>query len=175
MMKKLNLKKIALGTVLVFAMGTMTACGGSDGGNDNIGNDSNVSETADFDVQELADKLKSDGVFKDQLSELDMEIAVNKLYGLDNTQIESGAFYTNTNATAEEIAVIKVVSADYAQTVVDAYNQRIEEQKTACENYLPDEMPKLESAVVKSQGCYVILCVSCDSSKAESIVSEYIK
>lgn len=175
-MKKLwNAKKIVLGAVLVLTMGVLTACGGSDGGDKNTESNSGTEETADFDVQELADKLKNEGDFKDQIAALDMEIAVSKLYGLDSTKIDSAAFYTNTNATAEEIAVIKVTSADYTQTVEDAFHKRIDDQKAACENYLPDEMPKLDAAVVKSSGCYVVLCISCDSSKAETVIAEYMK
>ena len=172
-MRKLrSIRKFALGTVLILALGLLTACGG---GTNDTENSSADSETVDFDVKELADQLKTEGDFKDQLAELDTDVAVSKRYNLDASQVESGAFYTNTNATAEEIAVIKAATADYAKTVQDAYNKRIEDQKKACENYLPDEMPKLDDAVVKSSGCYVVLCISCDSKKAEEIIGEYIK
>ncbi len=187
-MKRLPfMKKYILGAAVVMGMGLLTACGGNGNSTeaennvsveDNTAGDTaenTAEETADFDVQELADKLKDEGSFKDQLAELDTEVGVEKLYGLNAEDVESAAFYTNTNATAEEIAVIKVSSEDKLQAVIDAFNQRVADQKEACENYLPDEMPKLEAAVIKSSGCYAVLCVSEDSDQAESIIGAYIK
>lgn len=126
----------------------------------------------DVDVQEVADKLLSDGDFKDELGVVDKTIAMTRLYGLDEAIVEAAAFYTNSNATAEEIAVIKVVGNEDVDTVKAAYENRIEEQKEACKDYLPDEMPKLKDAVIFAKGNYVVLCVSNDSKKAEDIIEK---
>lgn len=125
---------------------------------------------ADVDAKTVADALLAEGDFKDNLAEVDTTMALTRLYGLDPEQIEDSMFYTNSQATAEEIAVIKVKSEDYVETVKVAYETRIADQKTACESYLPDEMPKLDAAVVYSNGNYVVLCVSNDSDKATEII-----
>ena len=78
--------------------------------------------------------------------------------------------FSGFNSAPPRWAVIKVKSEDYVETVKAAYETRIADQKTACESYLPDEMPKLDAAVVYSNGNYVVLCVSNDSDKATEII-----
>ncbi len=128
----------------------------------------------DIDVKAVADAILDGGDFKDNLAEVDTTMALTRLYSLDPEQVEASMFYTNSQATAEEIAVIKVKSDEYVQTVKDAYEARIADQKTACESYLPDEMPKLEAAVIYESGNYVVLCVSNDSDKTLEIIKEQL-
>lgn len=126
----------------------------------------------DIDVQAVADDILSGGDFKDTLAAVDGTMALTRLYALDESEIEEAAFYTNSNATAEEIAVIKTISAGYVETVENAYKNRIYEQEEACRDYLPDEMTKLESAVIYTHGNYVILCVSNDNASAEKLIED---
>lgn len=141
---------------------------------DSAGADSE-SETADIDVQVVADGILQGGDFKDNLAAVDTTLALTRVYDLDAGQVEASAFYTNSNATAEEIAVIKTVSADYVDTVKTAYEDRIASQKEACRDYLPDEMTKLDAAVIYTNGNYVVLCVSNDSTKAEQVIADLFK
>lgn len=141
---------------------------------DSAGTDSEA-ETADVDVQAVADGILQGGDFKDNLAAVDTTLALTRVYDLDAGQIEASAFYTNSNATAEEIAVIKTASADYVDTVKTAYENRISSQKEACRDYLPDEMTKLDAAVIYTNGNYVVLCVSNDSAKAEQVIADLFK
>lgn len=158
------MKKKIIYTLLVLAMMfTLVACGDKkdDGG----------SKTAkNVDVKTAADDILAGGSFKDQLALIDKSMALSRLYALDEANIEDAAFYTNSNSTAEEIAVIKTKSADYVSTVKEAYESRINEQKEACKDYLPDEMPKLDSAVIYTNGNYVVLCISNDNGKISSVI-----
>ncbi len=124
----------------------------------------------DVKTQEAADAIRTQGDFKDQLATVHNTTALTRLYVLDEANIEEAAFYTNSSSTAEEIAVIKVKSQDYIDTVKAAYEKRIEDQKDACKDYLPDEMPKLDSAVIYVNGNYAVLCISNDNSKMEGII-----
>lgn len=128
-------------------------------------NDKN--EEKNPDVQVVADTLLKEGEFADKLAPVDINLALTRLYALDQSVVESCAFYTNSNATAEEIAVIKVKDSADVDTIKAAYETRVEEQKAACKDYLPDEMPKLEDAIIYSSGNYVVLCVSVDNNKIE--------
>ena len=60
-------------------------------------------------------------------------------------------------------------------TVKTAYENRISSQKEACRDYLPDEMTKLDAAVIYTNGNYVVLCVSNDSAKAEQVIADLFK
>lgn len=178
------MRKFIYGTILMVAMaGALTGCGGNDKPEDSAkteavtekDNAQTSDDKVEVDVKAAADKILADGDFKDNLGEVDKTIALSRLYGLDEAQIESCAFYTNSNATAEEIAVIKTKSPDYVETVKTAYETRVENQKTACKDYLPDEMPKLESAVIYTNGNYVVLCVSNDNAAAETVIADLFK
>lgn len=137
--------------------------------------DEQVTGETDIDVQTVADTILKNGDFKDNLAVVDNSMALGRLYNLDAGQIEASAFYTNSNATAEEIAVIKTTSSDYVDTVKAAYETRVSGQQDACRDYLPDEMTKLESAVIYVNGNYVILCISNDNTKAEGIIEDIFK
>lgn len=161
-------KKIVCGAFLALAvMGAVTGCGSK--------NDNEAEAQVEIDVQKAADDILSNGSFKDKLAVVDKTIALTRLYSLDETQVKSSAFYTNSNATAEEIAVIETNSQDYVDTVKSAFETRIASQKAACKDYLPDEMPKLESAVIYSNGNYVILCVSEDNAAAKELIKDLFK
>ncbi len=177
------MKKIIYTLVLGIAvMGTLSACGNNEKTKETTADTTQQSTdtteenssvvTTDMTAQEIADKMLAEGDFKDTLATVDKTMALTRLYGIDETLVEDASFYTNSNATAEEIAVIKLASADNVEVVKTSYQDRISAQEDACRDYLPDEMPKLEDAVVYSSGNYVILCVSNDSDKIEQILQE---
>lgn len=166
---------VALGLVLV---SSFTACSKNEGdGSKKVTETAETTEDADTDVDALtvAEKLLEEGDFKDNLAAVDKGIAMTRLYGLDESIVEDAAFYTNSNATAEEIAVIKVADSTSLEQVKKAYEARVESQKDACRDYLPEEMPKLESAVICEYGNYVILCVSDDNDRIEGIIKEIME
>lgn len=158
-------KKFLFILVLIVAMMVLfTACGKD---TEDMGT---RAEAKDVKTQEAADAIRTQGDFKDQLATVHNTTALTRLYVLDEANIEEAAFYTNSSSTAEEIAVIKVKSQDYIDTVKTAYEKRITDQKDACKDYLPDEMSKLDSAVIYVNGNYAVLCISNDNSKMEGII-----
>ena len=187
-------KFIYMSVICVAMLGCLSGCGNSDSSDkttenttteittenteatkEDAASDDSASESVDVDVKEAADNILNGGDFKDTLATVDNSMALTRLYGLDQAIVEDAAFYTNSNATAEEIAVIKVKDAADIETVKAAYETRIADQKEACKDYLPDEMTKLEDAVIYTNGNYAILCVSNDSSKIETIIEEMFK
>lgn len=194
------MRKLIYATILTVALlGTLSGCGKESEDStttadttENVGTENNTASTEENassgDVitseeatsseevkegrtaQEIADAILSGGEFSEELQPLTAQVALGRLYEIDEELIEDSAFYTNSQATAEEIAVIRVKADASAAEVVDCFNARLEDQKTACTDYLPDEIPKLENAIVTDKGCYVILVVSVDSSKAQSVI-----
>lgn len=175
-------KKICSVMMIMTFAAMLTGCGGEEKDKTTVTESKPAvteqgSLATDNDVKELevgfvADEILNGGDFKDNLATVDKSIALTRLYNLDETQIAEAAFYTNSNATAEEIAVIRTVNSDYAETVKTAYEARIAEQKEACRDYLPGEMTKLESAVIYTNGNYVVLCISNDNAKAQTIIED---
>lgn len=118
--------------------------------------------TADV-VKAVADQL----TFKDEMMLVDDGIVFN-FYRYDEEKVAEKTMYTSaTRATAEEVTVFKVKDAADVQVIHDAVAERIEDQKIAYENYVPEEMVKINSAVTFTNGNYVILVMADDTSKVE--------
>ena len=137
-------------------------------GNNSDG-DSSSTDAADKNVEDIAKAIFEGGEYKDDIQPI-LKDKAYRLYNLDETQIEDVAIYMNTGATVEEICVVKTKSQDYVATVKEGFNTRIEEQKIANEDYLPDELPKLADAVIYDNGCYVVLTISADNAKVKELV-----
>lgn len=127
-------------------------------------------DTTDIDIGYLSNELLEKAEFEDELNAVD-DATIKKLYNIDD--YVKASVYLSSGATAEEIAVFEFDSKDTATDGLKKAQARIEEQKTDFESYIPKEIPKLDSAVVKQLGKYVIVCVS-NSNRAEKIITQYI-
>ena len=64
----------------------------------------------------------------------------------------------------EELAVFETKDADAAAALVQKLEARNADRIESYSSYIPEEVPKLENAVILSGGRYVVLCVAEDSS-----------
>lgn len=125
--------------------------------------------TRTLDMQALAEELLKNGGFSDELWQID-DPMVKKLYDIeDYTQ---ALVYVGSGATAEELALFAFSSEAAASRGLEKVQSRLETQKESYRAYLPQEVPKLEKAVAKQWGRYVILCV-CPGS--QEIIDRYTK
>ncbi len=119
---------------------------------------------------ELAESLKNGVTFTDTLEEIDKQtLLIN--YDIAVEDIEDTAAYAGTGATAEEIAVFEAKDEQSAKEVYDAAVKRLAQRSEDYEAYRPEEVPKLDSAVVKQAGVFVAVCVSPESDIAEKIIN----
>lgn len=93
-------------------------------------------------------------------------------YFVDMDQVEESAAYMSTGATACEVAVIKCTDSSYTTEVEDLFKSRVESQSELFASYAPDEVKKLDAAIIRVSGNYVVLCVTDDASKAESVLKD---
>jgi len=122
-------------------------------------------------------KALLDGIkYDDDLVTIDYDTADGKIgFSDEDIQITDSCFYMGSGATAEEIAVVVCkdeANAASAKTVLQAH---VEDQLDTYKDYAPKEVPKLKSAVLEQKGNTVVLSISGDSSKAESIIAQYLK
>ena len=61
-----------------------------------------------------------------------------------------------------------------AQLAISAAEARITSQKDSFATYIPEEVPKLDNAVVETHGRYLIVCVS-GQDNASEIISDYLE
>lgn len=126
-------------------------------------------ETAEYEIDKLAAKIKDSGAFSDMLSPIDDSI-VPTLYGIFASDVEDVVVLCSTGATTEEIGIFKCIDNEAAERVVSAAEKRIISQKNLYESYAPAEPPKLDEAIVKTDGTYVFYIVSVDSAKVQSVL-----
>ena len=165
-------KKIALilAVMTIFGCG-LTACGDENSSSGGSSKSDSQSETqSGKSVTEVADELKEGIEFKDQLNELGHGM-YDKLYGLTDDMYKEGKIYIGSGgATAEEIACFEAKDADGAAKIKECFEKRVEDQKKAFENYVPEELDKLGSAVIVTKGNSVYMCISNDDAKAKEII-----
>ena len=138
---------------------TLSACGG--------GNE----EAVAFDPAVTAQSLLDSGAFSDALEEVDTSVAAT-LYGVDEADIADGAVYMSLSAGAEEIAVLVLSDADAAAAAMEGLEAHVADQRTALESYQPDEVSKLDGAILQQKGNSVLLAVCADPEAAKAVLEE---
>lgn len=113
--------------------------------------------------------LETQGVFSEELERLGTAIALAQ-YGLGGYLEVEVTAYRSTGATAEEAAVIRFASQEDAKDYESKAAAYLEEQKEANVDYRPQEMPKLEKAVVERRGATVLILVAADYAAAEPVL-----
>ena len=127
----------------------------------------------EFNVTDLGNELVTSISYDDELSPLDIDTA-RMLLNLSDINIVDSAIYEGSGATAEEIIVLKCSSEGDVTKAKNMMDERVAEQKESFEDYVPQELPKLDSAVIKTSGTYAVLSVSGDSAGAEKIIEKYL-
>lgn len=123
-----------------------------------------------IDIKELSDSLLQNVTFSDELTQIDEKV-VESLYNIDNAINEY--VYISSGATADEIAVFEFENADDAKKALENARDRISKQREDYETYIPAEVKKIDNAIVKNSGRYLIVCVS-DGDEAAKIIDDYI-
>ncbi len=148
-------------TAGIFACAVLASCG-------------TESENVQVDINALAEALDTGITYQDPLEKLDDDM-VGMLYSVDGL-VDASVVYMGSGATAEEIAVFDCVDADTAKNKVKPIvEDHVKSQIEAFENYVPEEVSKLNEAVVRQTGEYVVLSVSNDPDGANKILDEYLK
>lgn len=162
-------RKAALGVLFCLVL---AACGGG--------------ESPELEPETAAALASEPGVFSETLERLDTVIAVRQ-YALEDYLSEdaqapaepTGQYgggaprivaYRSTGATAEEVAVIAFPSEDQAKAYEAWAPEYLAEQKEANVDYRPQEMPKLDGAVLRRQGKSVLILVAADYQAAQAVL-----
>ena len=100
-----------------------------------------------YDPETAAQALLDSGAFSDALDTVDQDTAA---------------------ALPDEIAVLVLTDEDAAAAALDGLEARVADQKAVLESYQPDEVSKLDSAIVEQRGNSVLLAVAADAEKARA-------
>lgn len=145
-MKKLL--PLILGLALV-----LSACGGGSG------------EKA-FDPKSTVQAVMDSGAFSVTLEELSAEDLYDfSGYGLDAGKLTDSAAWT-ASGFAEQISVTMWKTEDDAKAAAAVFQTYLSDMKDSYESYAPNEVPKLDSAILEQRGTSVLLVVPNDKEAA---------
>ena len=119
----------------------------------------------------LADELAA-LVTDDDISQVDTAMAV-ATYGIDAEKVQDCKVFLSSGATASEIAVFAMKDEEGVNELLELMNDRLEERKASFADYAPDEVPKLENAVLLNKDNYVVFAVVADPQAAEDVIKKY--
>ena len=104
------------------------------------------------------------------------EAALNNYYYIDPTTLESYAIYMSDYATgnADEIAMFQVKEENQVAAIKALINDRIADLKVRYEDYKPEEMDKINNAVIMEDGRYLFVVISPDAEAAKTVLKNAI-
>lgn len=155
-MRKLLLVACTVACMMV----SLTGCGGN--------------KEVSADVKALGADLAGKITYQEELAQMDIDTAA-MFMNLSDVNVTDYVIYENSGATTEEIIVLECASSDDASKAANVFKTRIADQRESFENYVPEELDKLDKAVLATSGKYAVLSVSNDPETAKSIISDYLK
>ncbi len=127
---------------------------------------------AEWDLAELSDRLLNEITYTDTLSAMDDNLMDYLYQDIDTADISEKVIYISSGSTAEEIAAFLAVDEEAAKRIEEGLKARIEQQTESFTDYVPEEVKRLEDAVLIRNGSYVVLSVSGDAAKAKDILKK---
>lgn len=144
-------------TIMTMAF-ILTACGGGKSGDVTV------------DVTKLCEDLQAT-VTSGELATVSSDILAST-YFFDMAKIEESTAALSSGASACEVAVVKCNDNSYVSEAKGLFETRVKNQSDLFAGYNAPEVAKLDAALIKTCGDYVVLCVTDDTAKAEEILKE---
>ena len=144
-----------MGAFTVLMLLGLCACGG---------------KTVDLDTQALADELQKSVAFDSTMQAASAEELGYYFEIPENTDI---CGYMSNGATAEEIIVARCADASAAQALETGISAYLQDQTAEMEKYMPEEVARLNGAILERNENCVVLCVTSDADNAKTIIDGY--
>lgn len=132
-----------------------------------------------LDFNELYTSLANANLFEGSNMTKMGQQALDNFYYIDEADLKDGNyliyFAETSTGKADEVAMFEASDESKVVTIQSLIQDRINDLKIRFESYAPDEMPKLENAVVKTKGNYVVMVICQDYEKAAKIVDEALQ
>ncbi|MDR0196904.1 MAG: DUF4358 domain-containing protein [Oscillospiraceae bacterium] len=165
----------------------LTSCGNEGGAGTAPNSDASNSDASNGDapngdapkkesvrVSEITAAIIEGGDFP-EMTEKTADDLADKYFDLDTSGVTEASFYVNPAGTnPDEIAVIKMGSAQQAQEAKAVLETYVQGRIKSWRDYVPAQVYKLDGAVIEAKGEYVVLFVCDDGGAAEKIFAEMI-
>lgn len=156
-----GLKKLCILAFTIGAITMLSACGKSGGSAD-----------VTVDSAALAKELTSSAVTSDTLTEAQSTM-LSTIYFISEEDLAGGAAYMSAGSTACEVAVVELKDASKTKDAEEKFKSRVQSQSDLYASYAPDEVTKLNNAIIKSTGKYTVLVVCDNTDAANEVLKKY--
>ena len=164
---------IRITAFVLFAVMAAALMAGCNGSKDNA--------PRNYEVTELSKKIFENCSFEDEyLAEVEDRAFALNLYNIDASLVaeKDGAKESSiyvSSAYPEMIVCIKAVDKAAASQVESAMKAKIEDYIKNYSNYNPAQISKLESAIVRTAGEYVVVAVTNDNAASAKYIDGIFK
>ncbi len=121
-----------------------------------------------FDVENISKDLVEKLDLSEKVIKLDKEDIESLLY-LDEGTLDEGILYLSNTNTSDMVGIVSSKDINELESTVKQYIEDLKVQNT---NYFPEEVTKLEEALIEKKGDYVIFIVSNDNGEASKLIGE---
>jgi len=96
--------------------------------------------------------------------------------GIDVSVIQDVSYYIcGSGAYPDELLIIKFSNAEEAAKAMSAVQKRLDSRKDDFRDYRPEEMYKLDDAVIQTDANWLFFFATSDNVRVKEIVSSYVK
>lgn len=136
---------------------------------------SSKSSDKTLDMASFTSEVLSTVKYDDELITLSEKV-VDKYYDLSfDGLLEYTIYVSGSAATTNELAVFKCSDASAIEAAKASVEKRLSEQNDLYASYLPAEVYRLENALIKTSGNYLLFSVSDDNETVEKIFDKALK
>ena len=147
---------------------TLCSCGGKEETPSSSADTSASAEAVSLSAEESAEQLLSQVEANADLEKSEFPLITLEKYDVDTSGVSDICWYVGSGASADELAVIVCADSETLASVKAAINSRIEYLRDGYSDYGPDQVPKIDSALVAEYGNTVVYCICEDSAAAKT-------
>lgn len=126
-----------------------------------------TAEVTSDDAASTAQKIVTDLKLTDKMDSVEDKI-VQGLFFFDDGVVTAESVYIANDKTADVVGVFATTDVDSCKSAIKTY---LKSQKEQMQNYYPDEVFKLDNAVIEDNGKEVILVVCSNIEDAQTEVN----
>lgn len=126
-----------------------------------------------LDVDQMAQEISQSEYFSEDFFKVESNI-ISQMYGLETEDVKIVG-YTSSGGLADELTIFEATNEEDAKAIYDLAKEHVADSKEGYQSYKPDEVYKLEHAILIEQGKYVIVCVNGSYDEVETLIKAYLK
>ena len=120
------------------------------------------------DAQALLDRLLTEVTYDAELTQVGKRVGLYLPELPENSEI---TMYRGSGYSADEVALVTVRKEADAAQAQKAMEKHLSELRDQFQNYAPEELPKIDHAIIWQTGTNLFLCVTNDYARAQAILT----